>query len=508
MAIYRFEVRSISRKDGRSATAAAAYRSGSLIEDERTGEAHDYTRRQGVAHSEILLPEKAPEAFRDRVKLWNAVEVAERRKDAKVAREIIAALPHELDDTQRRECARMQAQHLVERFGVGVEMSIHAPDREGDQRNWHCHFLFTTREIGPDGLGAKTRQLDVRQTAREEVNHLRERWADFQNRSLEKAGFDERVDHRSLADQGIDRIPEPKLGPVATDMERAGRRSHAGDDLRHVRAENAALEAAIAQRKVIDLEIEREKRRDGQTPERRMAAAVMLAHEFGQQEAELSRQAQALQYRLDHQNALQRFWFNLTGQNVRDTAELHSAQMALEDIKRQKDEARAMLEAEIKARQIAQETQRVAQQQEQVRDERPVSPANDHSAEYKQRFQQAVGFGQERVADARRVFGNLREQGAARIQSLRQSLAEAQKRRMEERAAAPVSPPKPQQMDQATPRPGTEKPTRAIPKPSPAPDHSNELAKRRERAIEAHKEKLRNRLQSERGRDGSEYDIG
>lgn len=384
MAIYRLEVKSISRRDGRSATAAAAYRCASRIVDERTGEMHDYTRRRGVAHTEMLMPDSAPPAFRDRSEFWNAAEAAERRKDAKVAREFIMALPHELNHAGRVELSRSMARHLVERYGVGVDLAIHAPDRHGDQRNWHCHLLFSTRQVDADGMAAKTRQLDVRQTASIEVQHLREQWADFQNRSLDRAGFDERVDHRSNADRGIDKIPEPKLGPVATDMERAGRRSNAGDDVRRIRAENAALEAAIAQRQVIDLEIEREKRRVHQAKlERRDAdaerfsVAATLEIQFGQQRADLEHKAADLQSRLDRQTRLQRFWFNLTGKNVRDRAELDQVQSSLRDVQRQHDEARAALQAEQQARHVAQTAQTRA---ERVRLVQPYIPANDADA--------------------------------------------------------------------------------------------------------------------------------
>jgi len=369
MAIYRLEVKSISRRDGRSATAAAAYRSAERIEDERTGETHDYTRRQGVAHTEMILPDHAPQDFRDRSSFWNAAEAAERRKDSKVARDIIAALPHELDDQQRRETAQAMARHLVDRYGVGVDLAIHAPDRQADQRNWHAHMLISTREINPDGFGAKTRQLDVKQTSSAEITHMRERWAVLQNRSLEQAGRDERVNHRSNEDRGLDRIPEPKLGPVATDMERAGRRSKAGDDLRRVRSENAALQAALAQRKVIDLEIEREKRRLEQAEQKqeqqeaeRFSVAASLEQKFGQQRFDLSRRAEDLQGDLDRQNGLQRFWFNLTGRNDRKRFELEQVQADLKAVQREQSEARKMLEAQERSRTLAQQTQQRAQE--------------------------------------------------------------------------------------------------------------------------------------------------
>lgn len=394
MAIYRLEVKSISRRDGRSAVAAAAYRSGERLQDDRTDEVHDYTRRRGVTDSEMILPDHAPQSFRQRSEFWNAVEAAERRKDAKVAREIIAALPHELDEAQRRDLARAMAKHVVDRYGVGVDLAIHAPDREADQRNWHCHLLFSTRQIEPDGFGAKTRQLDVKHTASVEVQQLRERWADFQNRSLERAGLDERVNHRSNAKQGIDRSPEPKLGPVATKMEREGRRSMAGDDLRRVRGENAALAAAIAQRKVIDLEIERERRaiarqvETGVENDRATTFQNAALQGYFEQERQLTEQATHLRNGLENQSVLQRFWFNLTGRNADQRNQLQQIEHDLHQISQQRAEEQRQHDAMVQSHQIAQEArQEAVQRQDEPSYDHPYqSAANNHTADFERAF--------------------------------------------------------------------------------------------------------------------------
>lgn len=224
MASYHLAVKAISRGAGRSATGAAAYRAGVLIADERTGLVHDYTRKQGIEHNEIVLPADAPAWARDRAALWNAAEVAERRKDAKVAREYEIALPAELSPEARRELARAFAQELSARYGVAVDIAVHAPGREGDQRNHHAHLLTTTRRIGPEGLGEKTRELDVKGTAAVEVDQVRERWAVMQNQALERAGLEERVDHRSFERQGLDLEPTVHMGPAISNMERKAAR--------------------------------------------------------------------------------------------------------------------------------------------------------------------------------------------------------------------------------------------------------------------------------------------
>ena len=224
MASYHLSVKSVSRATGRSAPAAAAYRTASLIENQRDGLVHDYTRRGGVEDAFLVVPEGAAWA-EDRAALWNAVEAAEKRKDAKVAREYELALPHELGTAQRRALARSFAQEVVKRFGVAADIAIHAPHPEGDQRNWHAHILTTTRVVTAEGLGAKTRELDVIQTAGPAVEALRELWAKQVNWALERARVAERVDHRSLERQGQGHLVATQhLGPAASGMERRAAR--------------------------------------------------------------------------------------------------------------------------------------------------------------------------------------------------------------------------------------------------------------------------------------------
>lgn len=257
MALYRFSAEIIGRGKGYSATAAAAYRAGERIEDERTGEVHDYRRRDGVLHTEILAPEGAPAWARDRAKLWNAVEQAERRRDAQLSRQLILALPHELSDAQRQELVRDFVQREFVNRGMVADLAIHAPDRAGDARNHHAHVMLTMRRFDGERFGNKERGWNDDGVLR----GWRYQWAQFQNRALERAGHKARVDHRSYADQGIDREPTQHLGKWAHRMEKAGKKSRIGEQNRQVQARNAERAQREHQFKVISLEAEREKRR-------------------------------------------------------------------------------------------------------------------------------------------------------------------------------------------------------------------------------------------------------
>jgi len=223
MAIYHLAVKSVSRSTGRSAVAAIAYRAGVCLENERDGLVHDYTRRGGVEDTLMAVPEGAEWAL-DRSALWNAAEAAEKRKDAKVAREYELALPAELDAGQRRELVRGFAEELRDRYGVAVDAAIHAPHDYGDDRNHHAHVMTTTRVVDAEGLGAKTRQLDVRSTASVEVEAIRESWATRVNDALEHAQVPERVDHRSYARQGLEIEPTVKMGHASAAIERRAER--------------------------------------------------------------------------------------------------------------------------------------------------------------------------------------------------------------------------------------------------------------------------------------------
>ena len=226
MAIYHLSVKPVSRGEGRSATAAAAYRAAERVHDHTTGQSFDYTRKQGVEHSEIVLPISAVKRdinwARDREALWNAAERAENRSNSRVAREYELALPHELNRRQRVELVRDFSQDIANRYCVAVDFSLHAPHRQGDERNYHAHVLTTTRTVEATRLGDKTtiewsdtnRAKAGMGPAKQEITEIRERWAALTNEKLLQLGRVQRVDHRTLEAQGIDREPTKHLGPA------------------------------------------------------------------------------------------------------------------------------------------------------------------------------------------------------------------------------------------------------------------------------------------------------
>ena len=224
MAVYHMSVKTVSRSSGRSATGAAAYRSATKIVDQRLGLIHDYTRKNGVEFSQIVLPFGAPESFMERSVLWNAAEASEMRKNSVVAREFEVALPSELSPDQRVELVRNLAKSIADYHLCAVDFAIHKPGKEGDQRNHHAHVLCTTRRIFVQGFGEKTRELDDRKTG--EVAAWRKKWEDLENRALERAGIKERVSCLSLEDQGIEREPGVHHGPAITGILRRGEASH------------------------------------------------------------------------------------------------------------------------------------------------------------------------------------------------------------------------------------------------------------------------------------------
>lgn len=278
MAIYHLSVKTISRSAGRSATAAAAYRAGVEITDERTGELHDYTRKGGVDSAAVILPENAPEWARDRARLWNAAEQAETRKNSTVAREFEIALPAELSPADREKLAHDFARELVKRHGFAADVAIHAPGREGDNRNHHAHILLSTRRLLSDGFGEKTRELDDHKTGKVLVTEWRERFATMQNERLRDAGHSVQVDHRSLEAQGIDRAPTQHLGQAASGYER--RTGQPSDKrIQHERATVEALgelerQSRKSDRLIFDLEDDLEAAKRERTPE--VALARML----------------------------------------------------------------------------------------------------------------------------------------------------------------------------------------------------------------------------------------
>ena len=315
MASYHCSIKPVSRGAGRSGTAAAAYRAGVRLKDERTGEVHDYTRKQGVEHTELIFPFGVNMS---REALWNAAEGAEKRKDARIAREFELALPVELTKKQRRELAMGFARFLVEHYGVAADVALHEPNRKGDQRNHHAHILITTRQISTQGLGQKTDlekedkalRAQKKDTGRQQIENLRAAWAAECNRALQRAGHYESVSHKSLVAQGIERKPTVHLGPVATAMERRGERSERGK-LNHAQGNQAEYEelAVLEQQqsgiKAARIRAHQWRRAQARAAEAQCRAELERERLCLQEEQELERQRQERAQNLEAERKVQ-----------------------------------------------------------------------------------------------------------------------------------------------------------------------------------------------------------
>ena len=244
----------IGRSDGRSSVAAAAYRSGELLHDERTGLTHDYTKKSGVEYSRVYTPYNAPEELRDRENLWNAVEKKENRKNSTTAHELELSFPHEFNAMQRREAGDSISRELMNRYNCAVDIAIHHPNREGDQRNFHAHVLFTTRgfdESTKDGwsknkfrdLSADKITVDDKSQNRGvlEIKSLRKFTADEMNRIAQRDNLEVKTEHLSYKERGIEKEPTKKMGYVATQAERRGIKTERGDLNRAIKASNDNL---------------------------------------------------------------------------------------------------------------------------------------------------------------------------------------------------------------------------------------------------------------------------
>ena len=262
MAIFYLQFKPVSRSSGRTATAAAAYRAGERIRDERTGTLYNHSNRDDVLHKEIFLPSRLdrPDAgmdwARDRSVLWNTAEKADQRSNSRVAREYLAALPAELSAEQRVSLARAYSREIADRYTVAVDLAIHAPRPGGDQRNFHAHLLATTREVTPQGMGPQT-GVDMTGEARSELGlppsrqefrTLRARWAQLTNEALRDANVEARIDHRSLEAQGIDREPRPHLPWGAVIAERRGQRSEIAEGIRERRRQRLLVKTEKTER--------------------------------------------------------------------------------------------------------------------------------------------------------------------------------------------------------------------------------------------------------------------
>ncbi len=267
----------MQRSKGRSSTAAAAYRAACKIEDKRTGLEHDYTKKEGVKHTEIITPEGVN--IPTRSELWNAAEAAEKRKDGCTAREYEVNLPHELNEQQRTELAQDFCKQLAKTHGIAVDLCIHEPNaREikagADPRNHHAHILTTTRKITNEGL---TDKADIEKSGRKRKDDLkatREMWATTANEHLKKAGLENRIDSRSLKEQGSSLKPTIKMGKTATKMERdplytpkgemprPKYNTRKGDINRAIRADNKEIQRLEAEISTIEYVLDYERKQE------------------------------------------------------------------------------------------------------------------------------------------------------------------------------------------------------------------------------------------------------
>jgi ATP-dependent exoDNAse (exonuclease V) alpha subunit len=235
---YHCSVKNVGRSNGRSIVAAAAYRSGERLADERTGETADYRARGGVVDTFILARDDGPAWAHDRARLWNEAERAEPRANGRLATEFELALPHELTDAQRKQLVKDYLAPIIEKHGIAADVAIHAPGEGKDHRNVHAHVLLTHRQLDAHGFGdiANTRMMSRKRKGKDvfeqvagiaatpaDIKAIRKDWEQAINREYERQGLDIRVDHRSHKERGIEQEPTKHLGPTVIEMEKTSR---------------------------------------------------------------------------------------------------------------------------------------------------------------------------------------------------------------------------------------------------------------------------------------------
>ena len=307
IAIYHCSIKIVSRGKGKSAVAAAAYCSGEKITNDYDGRTHDYTRKSGVVHTEILLPAHAPSEFSERSTLWNAVESVEKAKNSQLARQIEIALPNELTVQECAALARKFVQSTFVEKGMVADVCIHNPERE--QPNIHAHILLTMRPFNEDGTWGdkqkkeyiyngngekiydkKKRQYKCRSVpttdwnSKDKAEEWRTAWEVFINSALEEKNITERVDHRSFERQGKDEKPTIHMGVSATQMERKGIRTVKGDINRQIKADNAMLVALKKKFDCLDKQIAEYKQK---SQEENLVAKLLKFFDNGREFAEV-----------------------------------------------------------------------------------------------------------------------------------------------------------------------------------------------------------------------------
>ena len=257
LASYHLSVHpNVSRGKGQSLVRTAAYNDRARLVDERTGEVWDYRHLGTALASGMYPPKDAPEWARDLGQLVNEVERFEKRSDAQLAMNLDIAVPHEQTLEQNRRLMQDFVREQFQRKGYAAHFAIHPPDRDGDDRNIHAHVLVTLRKIDEHGFArTKAEQQERYRNRGEYVEGLRDAWEKLANRHLERNGYDARIDRRSLEDRGIEREPEQHRGPAVTAMEREGKVTDIGGEIRRRQHHYAELKALGAEERQIDAQI-------------------------------------------------------------------------------------------------------------------------------------------------------------------------------------------------------------------------------------------------------------
>ena len=402
MAQYRLSSNIIKRSNGQSAVAAASYRSAERLIDDRTGITHNYTRKAGVVHAEILAPEQAPERLLDRAELWNSVEQVERRKDAQLARELQLSLPHELTDDQRLKLVRDYVQEQFVSQGMIADFAIHHPDKQSDERNHHAHVMLTMRDLSPDGFGKKNRDWNKP----EMLNQWREQWAHHQNRELERHGHNDRVDHRSFEERGIDQEPTQHMGQNVHQMEMRGEFTRVGEKNRKIQIDNAQRMKNRAYEFVLSAQVSLQKdamntwaNDERQSFKERLRNSQIDLHVKHRQEREqlqdrqkeqnsqlrnqINSQLKTVSSRLENATGARKIIRNLLGHTKTDKATQHQLQKALQAVKVSEQVQRVELQ---RRQQTERDQFNENTREEEQKLERSIDSKQEHELSFKDRL--------------------------------------------------------------------------------------------------------------------------
>lgn len=358
-------IKIIQRSKGQTATAAAAYRSGTRLKDERTGEIHDYRKKEGIAHNLLLFPIGTPENIVDRQTLWNAAEKREKHPKAQTAREVEISFPYEFNEQQRLEAGYAIANLIVDRYNVAADFAFHQPSKKGDERNHHVHILFTNRSF-KDGDWSKTKDLPFefgrgeKGRAQAEVLNLRQNIADVLNQISVRDGLEIYIEHLSFEQRGLDREPTKHLGKDATQLERKGVQTKLGDENRAIKKRNANQQENEQLGKEIKYDqFYRE------TQDRRRLLMDQLEQQYGDHQRQSLEELTRLYKSVEQSRGILAFWRNITGRTRKDQERIEALQATLQNIEQRKQESFAAFEKDRQSRLEA-----LKKEQDQSREQR------------------------------------------------------------------------------------------------------------------------------------------